>query len=752
MSELNTLVRLVREQAPIAAQADVLQRLCLEREGVERALYVEWQPRSQSFEAAASASRLPPGNGDPLQANDLALSGRLGERSPLPLKELLDAPCWLSGRLRRAGWSQQGLALVLPLRAGRQGMLLVESDHVEAEGWLGWIGELLAEVLALARQARRIAPLLSADPRPALVLDEAGRLVDCNQSLRGVLADFPDCEALGLLPSNHAHLLRTGLERGRAVHEVVGEREGRQFLWTYVPMPAERQVLVHGREVTAQLREQREAARASRLYRQIIENTTDLISRRTLDGRLLDVSPASWTLLGYWPEELRGQALLPLLHEQDRQRVAERTRDALVQDGYVTLTYRLRHRDGHYLWFETASRAIRETYTGHVMEVVSVSRDITARVRAEEGLRRLAEVVEANTDLVLFVDPGGRVTYLNPSARRALGLAGEALPSTVAEVLDDGLLEPLEREGWDIARRSGVWSAEGRLRAGGGRDAAPLSLVLLAHNAAGGERYYSLVARDMTERELRENQQRRHQDELAHTARLVTLGELASGIAHEINQPLAAVMNYANASQRYLKLLGSQPEAAQRVAQGLAQIVEHTAHASEVIRRLRAFLRKGQRRMQALDLNQVARASLALCAWEAARAEVVIRDALTENPPLVYADRVLLEQVFLNLLRNAIEANRERHAGEPSSVRIGSRHESDGQLCVWVEDEGPGASDTALEQMFTPFFTSKPEGLGLGLSMSRGIVEGFGGTLDALAAETGGLRLECRLPAGKTES
>ncbi|WPD44468.1 PAS domain S-box protein [Pseudomonas aeruginosa] len=747
MSELNTLVRLVREQAPVAVLADVLQRLCLAREGVVRALYVEWQPSSQSYEALASTSRLPPGTGDPLQANDLALLGRLDGHVRLLLGDLLNVPCWLSGRLRRAGWSQ-GLALVLPLRVEGLGLLLVESVGAGAEDWLGWIGELLAEVLALARQARRTAPLVSADPQPALVLKETGEPVDCNQALRQCLADFPGSEPCDLLPSNHAQLVRTCLEQGRAVHRVTGEREGRQFLWTFVPMPSERQVLVHGREVTAQLREQREAAKSSRLYRQIIENTTDLISRHTLDGRLLDVSPASWTLLGYWPEELRGKLLLPLLHEQDRQRVAERTHDALVQDGYVTLTYRLRHRDGRYLWFETASRSIRETYTGHVMEVVSVFRDITARVQAEEGLRRLAEVVEANTDLVLFVDRGGLVTDLNPSARRALGLEGEALPASIAQVLDDGLLEQLEKEGWDVAQRNGVWNAEGRLR---GRNAAPLSLVLLAHNAAGGERYYSMVARDMTERELREKQQRRHQDELAHTARLVTLGELASGIAHEINQPLAAVMNYASASQRYLKILDIQTEAVQRVGQGLEQIVEHTAHASEVIRRLRAFLRKGQRRMQALDLNEIARSSLGLCAWEAANAEVAISEAFTDKLPPVYADRVLLEQVFLNLLRNAVEANRELHAGEASTVYIGSCRESEWQLCVWVEDEGAGASLTTLDQIFTPFFTSKPEGLGLGLSMSRDIVEGFGGTLEAIVADTGGLRLECRLPAGKAE-
>lgn len=270
--------------------------------------------------------------------------------------------------------------------------------------------------------------------------------------------------------------------------------------------------------------------------------------------------------------------------------------------------------------------------------------------------------------------------------------------------------------------------------------------MLLAHRGRGEERYYSLVARDMTERELREAQQRRHQDELAHTARLVTLGELASGIAHEINQPLAAVMNYASASQRYLAVLGSQPEAAGRVAEGLARIGEHAGHAAEVIKRLRAFLRKGQRRLQALDLNQVAREAIGLCAWEAGHWQVAVEEAMTDNPPPLYADRVLLEQVFLNLLRNAIEANREAHPGSPSRVVIGSRVEPGGLLCLWVRDQGPGVPADQLEHIFTPFHTSKPEGLGLGLSMSRSIVEGFGGTLEAELPADGGLLMNCRLP------
>ncbi|PBD28609.1 hypothetical protein CLM86_05385 [Pseudomonas aeruginosa] len=172
----------------------------------------------------------------------------------------------------------------------------------------------------------------------------------------------------------------------------------------------------------------------------------------------------------------------------------------------------------------------------------------------------------------------------------------------------------------------------------------------------------------------------------------------------------------------------------------------------EPIKRLRAFLRKGQRRLQALDLNQVAREAIGLCAWEAGHWQVAVEEAMTDNPPPLYADRVLLEQVFLNLLRNAIEANREAHPGSPSRVVIGSRVEPGGLLCLWVRDQGPGVPADQLEHIFTPFHTSKPEGLGLGLSMSRSIVEGFGGTLEAELPADGGLLMNCRLPlaAGAT--
>lgn len=615
---LNSLLRLLREGAPLVERVGALRRLLLEHPGTRQAWYLAWQPQAQTYTPVPPSPALPPGAGEPNRASDLALRERLAHDGRLALDELRRSASWLGARLRRAG-VEHGMAFALDLQAGDEGLLLVASDTPQSAA-LDWLGLLLAPLLAAARGVTRAAPFLAADPQPALLLDGEAQAVEFNQAFLALLGERPREAWRAFLPANHGQLVRASLGQARALGEVEAECDGRILLWQFIPDSAEARVLARCRDATASLRGEREAARASRLYRLITENTTDLISRHTLDGVFLDASPASWTLLGYWPEELRGRPAQALFHPQDRGQVALRAREALEQDGYLTITYRIRHRDGRYRWFETASRAIRETYTGAVVEVVSVSRDITLRIEAQESL--------------------------------------------------------------------------------------------------------------------------------AHSARLATLGELASGIAHEINQPLAAVVNYANASQRYLQGLERDPQARERVGQGLQRISEQATHAAEVIRRLRAFLRKGPRRLQALDVAEVAGEAMRLCAWEAARDQVQVELRISAQLPSVYADRVLLEQVLLNLLRNAIDANRELHGEKPSRILLGATRDGEGVL-VEVADQGPGVSPECLDEIFTPFTTSKADGLGLGLSMSRSLIEGFGGNLWARAGVDGGLVLCCRLAVSR---
>ncbi len=467
--------------------------------------------------------------------------------------------------------------------------------------------------------------MLDSDPQPGAMLDIDGRVQSCNQAMRDMTGGE---QPMSLLPPNAVHLARACLTQDRAIVEVEAQTaDGRFLLWTFIPVARVQLVLVRGQDATERLSQQRDATVASRLYRLIIENTTDLISRHTPDGRFLDASPASWTLLGYWPEQLRGSSIQALYHPLESERLLKRYRDELEQEGYLTATYRIRHQQGHYLWFETASRAIRDTYTGRVVEVVSVSRDITERMHTEESNRRL-------------------------------------------------------------------------------------------------------------------------QDELAHAARLATLGELASGIAHEMNQPLAAIVNYASASQRYLTGLNHVDGRQEKVRQGLERIAGHADHASKVIKRLRAFLRKGPRKVQRVKPATLAREAVRLCAWEANQHQVHIVEQIPDGLPDVYVDPILLEQVMLNLLRNAIEANRENHPASASQITLKLGITS-GKVEIEVLDEGPGATAEQLAHMFTPFYTSKAEGLGLGLSMSRGIVEDFGGGLSAEPAQAGGLRLYCWLPAAE---
>ncbi|MDO6440939.1 PAS domain S-box protein [Marinobacter sp. 2_MG-2023] len=471
--------------------------------------------------------------------------------------------------------------------------------------------------------------LSDADPQPGLILSADATLLHSNRAAEALQVANRLLSPVDLLPTNTQALVKATMAQVRAIENVEARINNTILMWTFIPSPDSGEVLARGRDATDDVRTHDEAIRSNRLYRLITENTTDLISRHAPDGRFIDATPASWRLLGYSPEELRGKPLEDIFHSDNTARQLMESHVSLRDDGYATMTLDITHVDGSKRWFEIASRAIRETYTGAVVEVVSVSRDITARVESEESRRKLA-------------------------------------------------------------------------------------------------------------------------DELARTARLAALGELASSIAHEMNQPLATIVNFASASQRYLKSAETNPEHFERVSDGLKKTIHHANRASEVIKRLRAFLRKGQKRTATVALNQTLANVARLCQWEADKNYVDIVCAPDACGPSIIADPVLLEQVLINLIRNGIEANEEARgilmSNSGSSLVLSTSVNEAGETLIEVTDEGPGLDDQGIRQMFQPFYTSKPHGLGLGLSMSRSIVEGFGGFLDAKPASTGGLTLTCRFP------
>ena len=215
-----------------------------------------------------------------------------------------------------------------------------------------------------------------------------------------------------------------------------------------------------------------------------------------------------------------------------------------------------------------------------------------------------------------------------------------------------------------------------------------------------------------------------------HMSRLSELGQLVSALVHEVNQPLAAIGNYTQAIQRLLAA-----GTAERVPLALEKIGEQTERAYQIIQRLREFVRKGETRRQPEHLSKIIEESIALAAIGPAARGAAIHTAVAPGIDLVQTDRVQIEQVLFNLLRNALEAMQDSPAPRGDGRR---RIGGGGMVSVSVTDRGPGLPDTVRQKLFQPFVTTKPTGMGVGLSVCRAIIEAHGGELSASDNPGGG--------------
>ena len=218
---------------------------------------------------------------------------------------------------------------------------------------------------------------------------------------------------------------------------------------------------------------------------------------------------------------------------------------------------------------------------------------------------------------------------------------------------------------------------------------------------------------------------RKQRERLAHVARLGTLGEMAAGIAHELNQPLAAIANYTQACQR---LMAAGDMDAEELGQVLGRVTAQARRAGDVIQRLRAFVRRHTPDRRNRNANELIHEILPLVEMDCRSHEVDLTLEFQPDLPKVQVDGIQLQQVLLNLTRNAVEAMNACERGE-RRLLIRTRALNEDEVELAVEDAGPGVADSMLEQLFEPFFTTKPEGMGLGLSLSRSIIEAHGGTL-----------------------
>jgi PAS domain S-box-containing protein len=253
---------------------------------------------------------------------------------------------------------------------------------------------------------------------------------------------------------------------------------------------------------------------------------------------------------------------------------------------------------------------------------------------------------------------------------------------------------------------------------------------------------------DVTERKRAEEALRKAQDELAHVTRVTTLGELAASIAHEVNQPLAAVVANANASLRWLAAV---PSDIQEARDGLQRIVRDANRASEVVSRIRAFLKRGESRRDRLDVEDVIREVIGLVQGEVRTQGVSVLLESAAHLPAVTADRVQLQQVILNLVMNAIEAMTPI-TDRPRLLEVKADTYRQDAILVAVRDSGVGFDPQRRERIFDAFYSTKPHGMGMGLAISRSIVEAHGGRLWATPNDGYGETFQLTLPVDRVQA
>jgi two-component system sensor kinase FixL len=484
-------------------------------------------------------------------------------------------------------------------------------------------------------------------------------------------------------------------------------------------------------------------------YRLLFEAAGLGIKWVTVEGDLVEVNRSFCELVGYGRDELLRRHYRDLTHPEDVER--DETLFSQLLTGQIpsySIDKRYLHKNGTPIHVRVTSSLLRTTDL-YRLSIVQDLRALDAAAHArKEGEARFRTVLETIQDALVVIDERGTIEAFSPSAERMFGYtAAEAIGQNVKILMPspyqerhDSYLEHYLSTG--ERRIIGI----GRVVTGLRKDGSTFPIELsVGEVVLEGRRIFTGFVRDLTSRKNAEREVATLQSELSHVARVSEMGQMGSTLAHELNQPLAAIVNYLQACHR---LLQNQPTpVAPRIQEAIEKAVAQADRAGQIIRRLREFVRKRETERHIEDLNTVVQEAVGLALVGAKAAGVVSHINLDHDVPVVMIDKVQIQQVVLNLVRNAVEAMAQ------ATTRILTIETADhrGEALVRVIDTGSGMAPEVAAKLFEPFLTTKMTGMGIGLSISRSIVEAHGGRIWAAENPGGGTIFSFTLPAAPAE-
>ena len=487
------------------------------------------------------------------------------------------------------------------------------------------------------------------------------------------------------------------------------------------------------REIESRRRAESALLESESRLRSILDNTPAHIWIKDLDGRYLYLNaPRAFAENQGWLRGFLGKSDAEIMDPKSAAALAASDRQAVASGAPVESEVTIPGPRGDRTYL-TVKFPLRDQ-NQEIYAVAGVATDITERARRHEVIRRIYRLSPV---IMCTLDWNGYFRDVNPVFPRTLGYTeAEILGRHYLELVHPGDREAtLAQDAILRASETTVSGFEARILC---KDGSYRILSWDVSSAPEDPAFYG-VARDVTETRRSEQEVAERRDEMAHLMRLQTMGEMASEMAHELNQPLSAIVNYARGAGNRLR---SHSASESELSELMEKIAAQALRAGDLIRKMRAFAKRAEIEAEECDINELVRNAVTLLG-AGGKISVPITLTLDRTLPRVHVDGIQIEQVILNLARNGLEAIDGREGG---GLRIRTERIGSAEIGLAISDNGPGLAMDDSEKIFEPFYTTKPSGLGLGLPISRSIVQAHGGRLWAESAPGEGTTFHLALP------